>query len=242
MAKYKKKVKDEKEVDFSNLPKHVGFIMDGNRRWARKRGLPTLAGHREGAEALKRIVKRASEIGLENLSFFCFSIENFKRDKSEVDYLFKLINELVDTVPDLLEAGYKFHHVGDKALLPEASAKTIAEVEEKTNDCKKGTVNFLIAYGGRHDIVSAAKKMITEGVKPEEITEETFKNYLTTGDMPDLDLLVRTSGEQRISGFLLYNMAYAEILFVNKHWPEFKGHDLDECIAEFQKRQRRFGK
>lgn len=241
MARYKKKIDKQRQVDYSNLPKHVAFIMDGNRRWARSRGLPTLAGHKEGSEALKRIVRRASEIGLENLSFFCFSIENFKRDKSEVDYLFKLISELTATIPDLLKADYRFHHVGDKSLIPEEARKTIIDVEEKTKDCTKGTVNFLIAYGGRHDIICAAKRMIEEKVNPEDITEETFKNFLTTGDMPDVDLLVRTSGEQRISGFLLYNMAYAELLFVNKHWPEFKGHDLDDCIAEFQKRNRRFG-
>lgn len=234
--------KEELKIDYENLPAHIGFIMDGNRRWARKRGLPTLAGHREGAEALKRIVKRASEIGIVNLSFFCFSIENFKRSKEEVDYLFKLINEILDLVPDLIKIGYKFHHSGDKSLLPKETQEQIAKIEEKTKDCNKGVLNLLIAYGGRHDIVCATKKIIEQNVKAEDITEETFKNFLTTSPLPDLDLLVRTSGEHRISGFMLYDMAYAEIYFVNKHWPDFKGSDLDDCVIEFQKRNRRFGK
>ena len=118
----------------------------------------------------------------------------------------------------------------------------IDTVEKETKDCKKGTVNLAIAYGGRNDIVNATKRIIKEKVKPEDITEESFKNYLTTGEMPDVDLLVRTSGEQRISGFMLYNMAYAELYFVKKHWPAFVGKDLDDCIAEFQSRHRRFGK
>lgn len=238
---FKKKKNITEEIDFNNLPNHIGFIMDGNRRWARQRNLPTLAGHREGAEALKRIVKRASEIGIKNLSFFCFSIENFKRSKEEVDYLFKLINEIASLMGDLIKIDYRFVHSGDKSLLPEDSVKIIEEIEEKTKNCKTGVVNFLIAYGGRHDIVCAVKKIINEKVDADYINEESFKDYLTTSKMPDLDLLVRTSGEQRISGFMLYNMAYAELYFVKKHWPEFKAKDLDDCVLEFQKRNRRFG-
>ena len=231
-----KKKKEEKEIkpeiNFDNMPKHIAFICDGNRRWARNRALPTLLGHKEGVEAIKRVVKRASEIGLQNLTFFCFSTENFDRSKEEIDYLFNLFRELSKMKDDFIKDGYRFHHTGDRSLLPKDMLDIIDEVEEKTSVAEKGTVNIAMAYGGRNDIVNATKRMLRENVDPESVTEESFKKYLTTGDMPDVDLLVRTSGEQRVSGFLLYNMAYAEFYFVQKHWPEFKGKDLDDCVIE----------
>lgn len=229
-------------VDLENLPKHLAFICDGNRRWARNRGLPTLLGHKEGVEAIKRVVKRGAELKIENLTFFCFSTENFNRSKEEVDYLFDLFRDLTKLKQDFVKDGYRFHHTGDRSLLEKDILDIIDEMEKATANGKTGTINIALAYGGRNDIVNATKRIIKEKVKPEDITEESFKNYLTTGDMPDIDLLVRTSGEQRISGFMLYNMAYAELYFVKKHWPAFKGSDLDECIAEFQSRHRRFGK
>ncbi len=232
----------KRAVDMENLPKHLAFICDGNRRWARHRGLPTLLGHKEGVEAIKRVVRRASELNIENLTFFCFSTENFNRSKEEVEYLFNLFREIKNLKENLKKHDYKFHHTGDKSMLPKDIVDIISEVEEDTKDCKKGIVNLAIAYGGRNDIVNATKRIIKEKVKPDDITEESFKNYLSTGDMPDVDLLVRTSGEQRISGFMLYNMAYAELYFVKKHWPSFTGKDIDECIAEYQSRHRRFGK
>ena len=238
----KKKKEKQAEIDFNNMPKHIAFICDGNRRWARGRGLPTLLGHKEGVEAIKRVVKRASELNLENLTFFCFSTENFDRSKEEVDYLFKLFKDIVKLKNDFLKDDYRFHHTGDRSLLSQEMIDVIEEMERDTKDCKKGTINIALAYGGRNDIINATKKMIKENVDPNSITEESFKDYLTTGDMPDVDLLVRTSGEQRISGFLLYNMAYAELYFVQKHWPAFKGDDLDDCVIEYQRRNRRFGK
>ncbi|MBO5345257.1 MAG: di-trans,poly-cis-decaprenylcistransferase [Clostridia bacterium] len=234
--------KKQKQVDYNNLPKHIAFICDGNRRWARNRGLPTLLGHKEGVEAIKRIVRRASEIGMENLTFFCFSTENFDRSKEEVDYLFNLFRELLTLKENFLQHDYRFHHTGDRSMLPKDILDVIDSMTKETAHCKKGTVNLAFAYGGRNDIVNATKRIIKEKVKPEDITEESFKNYLTTGEMPDVDLLVRTSGEKRISGFLLYNMPYAELYFVEKHWPSFKETDLDDCIGEFQSRHRRFGK
>ena len=234
--------KKKRAADLENLPKHIAFICDGNRRWARSKGLPTLLGHKEGVEAVKRVIRRASEIGLENMTFFCFSTENFDRSKEEVDYLFNLFRELKGLKDNFIKHDYRFHHTGDKSLLPKDMVEIIDEVENETKNCKKGVVNLAIAYGGRNDIVNAAKKMLKEKVKIEDVTEESFKNYLTTGDSPDVDLLVRTSGERRISGFMLYNMAYAELYFVKKHWPSFKAEDLDDCIAEYQSRHRRFGK
>lgn len=230
------------KVDMDNLPKHLAFICDGNRRWARNRGLPTLLGHKEGVEAIKRVVRRGAELKIGNLTFFCFSTENFNRSKEEVDYLFDLFRDLTKLKQDFLKDGYRFHHTGDRSLLSKDILDIIDEMEKDTAGGTTGTINIALAYGGRNDIVNATKRIIKEKVKPEDITEESFKNYLTTGEMPDIDLLVRTSGEQRISGFMLYNMAYAELYFVKKHWPAFKGEDLDECIAEFQGRHRRFGK
>lgn len=229
-------------VDMDNLPKHLAFICDGNRRWARNRGLPTLLGHKEGVEAIKRVVRRGAELKIENLTFFCFSTENFNRSKEEVDYLFNLFKEISKLTKDFLKHDYRFHHTGDRSLLGKDILEIIDKVEDDTKNCKKGVVNIALAYGGRNDIVNATKRIVREKVKPDDITEESFKKYLTTGDMPDVDLLVRTSGEQRISGFLLYNMAYAELYFVKKDWPSFKEKDLDECILEYQKRNRRFGK
>lgn len=232
----------KRNLDMENLPKHLAFICDGNRRWAKNRGLPTLLGHKEGVEAIKRVVKRASELKIENLTFFCFSTENFDRSKEEVDYLFDLFRDLTKLKKDFIKDGYRFHHTGDRSMLEKDILDIIDEMEKDTADGKTGTINIALAYGGRNDIVNATKRIIKEKVKSEDITEESFKNYLTTGEMPDVDLLVRTSGEQRISGFMLYNMAYAELYFVKKHWPAFKGEDLDDCIAEYQGRHRRFGK
>lgn len=234
--------KKKRVVDTEHLPKHIAFICDGNRRWAKSRALPTLLGHKEGVEAIKRVVKRAAELKIENLTFFCFSTENFDRSKEEVKYLFDLFRGLTKLKPDFLRDGYRFHHTGDRSLLEQDLLDIIDEMEKDTANGTTGTINIALAYGGRNDIVNAAKRIVREKVKPEDITEESFKNYLTTGEMPDVDLLVRTSGEQRISGFMLYNMAYAELYFVKKHWPAFVGSDLDDCICEFQGRHRRFGK
>ncbi len=234
--------KDIQIFDAKSMPKHIAFICDGNRRWAKSKGLPTLLGHKEGVEAVKRIIRRASELNIENLTFFCFSTENFDRSKEEVNYLFNLFREIKKLIKDFIKHDYRFHHTGDRSLLPKDILDIIDEVEDKTKQCKKGVVNIALAYGGRNDIVNAAKRIIKEKVSPDDITEESFKKYLTTGDMPDVDLLVRTSGEQRISGFLLYNMPYAELLFLQKHWPAMQGSDLDECIIEFNRRHRRFGK
>ena len=236
------KKKKQIEYDKESLPKHIAFICDGNRRWARSRALPTLLGHKEGVEAIKRVIRRSAEIGLENLTFFCFSTENFDRSKEEIDYLFDLFRGIKDLKGSFVKYGYKFHHCGDKTLLPKDMLDIIDEVEKETAEGETGTVNIAMAYGGRNDIINATKRIIKEKVKAEDITEETFKDYLSTGDMPDVDLLVRTSGERRISGFMLYNMAYAELYFVKKHWPSFKGEDVDDCIKEYYSRHRRFGK
>ena len=153
-----------------------------------------------------------------------------------------MIGEIEKLVPDMLKIDYKFHHSGDKSLLPPETVECISRIEKATENCKTGTLNFLIAYGWRHDLVMATKVMIKANVDPETITEESIKEYLTTATLPDVDLVVRTSGEQRISGFMLYNCAYAEMIFDEKYWPDYKGGDLDRVIAIYQNRERRFGR
>ena len=152
--------KKKRVVDMGNLPKHLAFICDGNRRWARHRGLPTLLGHKEGVEAIKRVVRRASELGIENLTFFCFSTENFDRSKEEVDYLFNLFRDIKNLKDNFIKHDYKFHHTGDKSMLPKDIVDIVNEVEEETKHCKKGIVNLAIAYGGRNDIVNATKESL----------------------------------------------------------------------------------
>ena len=153
------KKKKQVEYDKETLPKHLAFICDGNRRWARHRLMPTLLGHKEGVEAIKRVIRRSSEIGLENLTFFCFSTENFDRSKEEIDYLFNLFRGIKDLKKNFIKHGYKFHHCGDKSLLPQDMIDIIAEVERDTAGGKTGTVNIAMAYGGRNDIVNAARRI-----------------------------------------------------------------------------------
>ena len=234
--------KKKTQIDFNHLPQHIAFICDGNRRWARSKGLETLQGHKEAIEAGKLVVERAREIGVKNLTFFCMSTENFKRSKEEVAYLIELFKGFRAFKKCLRDKGYRFQHVGDKSYLSDDVLEVIDDLTNSTKDCDFGTIYFAFGYGGRNDIVNATKRIVREKIKPDSITEESFKDFLSTTSMPDVDLLVRTSGENRISGFLLYNMAYAELYFVNKHWPEFNGKDVDDCILEYQKRNRRFGK
>ena len=236
------KKKEQSLIDINNLPKHIAFICDGNRRWARAKGFPTMFGHKEGAEAVKRIIKRASELGIENLSFFCFSTENFNRSEEEVNYLFEQFKQIEKLIPEFVKYDYKFHHSGDRNFLLPNILRIIDKAEKQTQNCKRGYINISLSYGGRNDIVNATKKIIKANLLPEEVTEESFKKYLSTNPLPDVDLMVRSSGEQRISGFMLYDMAYAELYFVDKHWPAFLGRDLDDCVIEYQKRNRRFGK
>jgi len=237
---FKRKNKRTADLLKENVPNHIAFICDGNRRWARSKGLPTLLGHKEGVETGKIILQRARELEIKHVTFFCMSTENFKRSKEEVDYLIELFKGFRIFKKCLRDKGYKFQHVGDKSILSNDVLEVIDDLTESTKNCSFGTVYFAFGYGGRNDIINATKKIIASGDK--DVDEETFKKYLSTDTMPDVDLLVRPGGEQRISGFLLYNMAYAELLFIDKYWPEFRAEDVDDCVREYQKRSRRFGK
>ena len=224
----------------SPLPRHLGIIMDGNRRWAKEHGMPTLEGHKRGAQTLKDIAITASEKGIKILTFFCFSTENWQRPKTEIDYLMNLIHEMFAThFPELQKKQIRIKVIGQKEKLPKRVVKDIEATEKETANNEGMTLNLALSYGGRAEIVDAIKKIIKSGVDPESINEETVKDNLWTSDV---DLVIRTGGEQRLSGFLLWQSAYSEFLFVNKYWPEFAQADFNSALEEYSQRQRRFGK
>ncbi|MFH0928021.1 MAG: polyprenyl diphosphate synthase [bacterium] len=225
------------------LPKHIGIIMDGNRRWARERGLPTLEGHKKGYENLKEIGDYCLSLGVQHLTVFGFSTENWKRSPEEVNYLMDLFYDAVTK-----ELGYfkekkiQLKIVGRKDGLSDRLIQAFAEAEDLTAPDSRGTLALAINYGGRLEILDAVKKIIKDGVNSEDLTEEKFKEFLAVpSDMPDPDLIIRTSGEQRLSGFLTWESVYSEIYFEPKYWPAFTKEDLDGILQWYADRKRRFG-
>jgi undecaprenyl diphosphate synthase len=232
---------NNQEIDFSRLPKHVAFIMDGNGRWAKKRGMPRVYGHKIGANALVRVVRRADELGLKIVSFYAFSTENWNRPKAEVDEIFRLIKQgLKSKRNSFVKRNMKLKVVGDISKLPPDLTKLIEQVEEQTKNNTGLIVNIALNYGGRAEIVQAVNKILKDGLN--QVDEKTFASYLQTADIADPDLVIRTSGEQRLSNFMMYECAYSELYFPKKHWPSFNAKEVDKAIVEFQKRNRRFGK
>lgn len=230
----------------SNIPKHVAIIMDGNGRWARKKGLPKIAGHRAGAESVKEAIKGARESGVKILTLYTFSTENWDRPKYEVAALFKLLENYIDKeARSLQENDIKLSVIGRVERLPETIREKLADVMEKTKDNKSLILNLALNYGGRAEIVDAVRKIAADlqshKLKAEDIDENTFGNYLYTKDIPDPDLMIRTSGEMRISNFLLWQISYAEIYITDKLWPDFKKSDFKKAVADYQKRERRYG-
>lgn len=233
-------------IDLGNLPGHIAIIMDGNGRWAKKRFLPRSAGHKEGIERVKEIVKSSGDLGIKYLTLYAFSTENWSRPKDEVDTLMKLLVEyLKKELETLHKSNVKINVLGDLERLPELPKKEVHNAIQKTINNNKLILNIALNYGGRNEIIKAVKKVIkdvhngTLGV--DSINEELFKNYLYTKDQPDPDLLIRPSGEQRISNFLLYQIAYTEFVFTDIFWPDFTKEYLYKAIIEFQNRKRRFG-
>ncbi|WAM32362.1 isoprenyl transferase [Caldicellulosiruptor naganoensis] len=239
----KKKISIDKE----KMPKHIAIIMDGNGRWARKRGLPRSAGHRVGAQKLKEIVLFADEIGLKYLTVYAFSTENWKRPKDEVENLMNLLREFFDTeIENLInKTQIKIRVIGDISKLDKDIQERIASAEERTKDKTGLCVVIALNYGGRSEIINAVKNLaldIKSGkIDIEAIDEELFRNYLYTKDIPDPDLLIRPSGEMRVSNFLLWQISYTEFWFSNVLWPDFKKEHLLKAIEDYQKRERRFG-
>lgn len=241
---FKNKIKQE--VDFSNLPSHIGVIMDGNGRWAKKRGLPRSAGHSKGADTLKKIVTECNKIGIKYITVYAFSTENWKRPKDEVDYLMNLLlNYLKDAENTLAGENVVIRAIGSRAELSEEIREQIVKTEKFTEKNSGIVMNIALNYGAREEIVHAAEQ-IAEEVKngvldPHDISAKTISEHLYTKNQPDPDLIIRTSGEERLSNFLLWQAAYSEFWFTDKLWPDFGVKDLYEAIADFQKRGRRFG-
>ncbi len=215
--------------------------MDGNRRWAQRRGLNKMIGHKFGAEVLKKIIiALTKKEGIKYASFFAFSTENWNRTQKEVDYIFKLVYDFVEECQDDFNSyNIKFVHLGEISKFPEKMQNIILKLVKETENNTGLVVNLALNYGGRADIVHAANLLLQEGVK--EITEENFSAKLYSAPAPDIDLVVRTSGEMRISNFMLYQMAYAELYFSKKFWPDFNEKQLDKALRAFSKRNRRFG-
>lgn len=220
-------------------PQHIGFIMDGNRRWAKERGLPSFEGHHAGYELVKKLGPWCLARGVKVLTFYAFSVENWKRASDEVGYLMDLLMQAITKDLDILSRdGIRLKVIGRRADLSPKIQQAIAAAEEKTKNNTAGTMQLAISYGGRDEIVRAAQAAARDG----QLTEESLAQHLDTAGLPDPDLIIRTSGEQRLSGFLLWQAAYSELLFVNKYWPDFSESDLDAALGWYADRDRRYGK
>lgn len=242
MALFNKKT-SEKLPD--NLPEHIAFIMDGNGRWAKKRGLPRRFGHREGAKTFKKITRYCKDIGIKNVTFYAFSTENWKRPEDEVSAIIELFREYIIDVRNYIGEEVRVLFLGDKTIFDDDLQKKMNDLEEDTKDYNKMTMLLAINYGGRDEIIHAAKilsEQVRNGkIQPDEITEDMFQGYLYTADVPDVDLMIRPSGELRLSNFLIWQSAYAEFYFTDVLWPDFSPNELNKALIDFGKRSRRFG-
>ncbi len=225
------------------MPNCVGIIMDGNRRWAKSKGLQLLLGHSEGGETLKKIVREAKNLGIKNVIFFTFSTENWKRTSDEVSYLLGLIESFIKKEVDSFhKEGGVIHFVGDLSRFSPELQKILIEAKEKTKNNNGVNVYFALNYGGRQEILSAVKGIVKENPKYDDVTEEYFAKHLQTGDMPDPDLIIRTSGEMRLSGFLPWQAVYSELFFTKTLWPDFGEEEFRKIVEEYANRDRRVGK
>lgn len=219
--------------------KHLGIIADGNRRWAKEQGLPSIEGHRKGLDAIEKLVDAAMENGIEYITFYVFSTENWGRSEAEVSYILKLAEtKILGYAKKMREKNGKMIILGSKEKVPQELVETIEEAERITADCTGITVGFCFNYGGEKEIVDAARAAAEAG----EITQESIRSHLYHPEIPDVDMVVRTSGEERISGFMLWRSSYAEFMFIKKYFPEMSGEDIDDIIKEYESRSRRFGK
>ncbi len=238
-------MKKNPPVEPEKMPTHIAFIMDGNGRWAKKRGMPRTFGHTEGARNFRRIMRYCKDIGVKCISFYAFSTENWKRPENEVNALMNIFRTYLDDVRNYIKEEVKMVFLGDKSKLPQDIQQKMNSLEEDSKDFDKMTVLLAINYGGRDEITHATR-LIAEKVRkgelnPDEITEDTISSNLYTAGYPDVDLLIRPSGEMRISNFLIWQSAYAEFYFADILWPDFSTRELDRAIIEFAHRNRRFG-
>ena len=224
------------------LPQHIAITMDGNGRWASARGLPRAEGHRRGADAARRVVEAAAKFGVQHLTLFSFSSENWSRPQDEVQDLMGILRwRLRSEVADMHKQGVRLRVIGDRARLPTDIAKLIDDAEAITDANRRITVTMALSYGGRNDLVQATKRLVADGLTPDQIDEAAIAERLSTAGSPPPDLMIRTGGEMRISNFLLWECAYAEFLFSDVMWPDFGADELAVAIESFQGRERRYG-
>ncbi len=240
--------KDNKtfEINMDNIPQHIAIIMDGNGRWAKKRALPRKAGHKAGAETLEKIIGHCSKLGVKHLTVYAFSTENWKRSQEEVDAIMDLLRQYLNVYfKRFLKDNIRLRVIGDRSRLAQDIQESIMENENRTKDKDGLCVHIALNYGGRDELCRAVKKAAkdveTGNLKAEEITEDVIASYLDTADVPDPELVIRTSGEERISNFLLWQVAYSEFYFTDALWPDFTDKMLEEAIYDYQNRERRFG-
>lgn len=231
------------KINKENLPKHIAITMDGNGRWAKTKGQFRVFGHQNGVKAVRNTVEAAAEIGLKHLTLYAFSTENWNRPKIEVDALMTLLISTINKErKTLMDNNIRLSAIGNLKDLPNKCQKELQEAIKRTKENNGTNLILALSYSGHWEIINAIKQIIKEGLSEEEINEEVFSQYLNTKGVPNPELLIRTSGEHRISNFLLWQIAYSELYFTEKLWPEFTKEDLFEAIFEFQNRERRFGK
>ncbi len=224
------------------IPKHIAIIMDGNGRWAKKRGLPRVEGHRRGVTSVRKTVEECARLGVEVLTLYAFSTENWKRPSFEVRFLMDtFLSTLFSERPLIMDNNIRFKLIGEREGLERKLVITSKKLEEDSSGNTGMWLVLAINYGGRSELTYAFKKMVEDGIKPEEITQERITENLYTKDLPDPDMIVRTSGESRLSNFLIWQSAYSELIFIDKYWPDFRESDLMEVIDIFNNRTRRFG-
>ncbi len=230
------------EVDLPDVARSVAIILDGNGRWAKRRGLPTAAGHRAGARTVRRVVEASIDVGIQDLSVFAFSTENWSRPQEEVDALMEIFAETIEReLPDLAEQGVRVRFIGRRDRAPDDLRRRMDAMEDRTE--LNTRINLWVAfdYGGRAELVEATRRIVESGVEAHEIDENVFAANLYAPDLPDPDLLIRTSGELRVSNFLLWQLAYTELVFVEELWPDFGERELRRALAEYASRRRSFG-
>lgn len=229
-------------VDNALIPVHIGYILDGNRRWAKKHGLPTYEGHLAGYNALKDVIEATADAGVKYISFYTFSTENWGRAEEEVRGIFKLIRRLFKTdLKELQKKGFHLVVMGERSNLPDDIVHMVEEAEQTSQTGVRATLAMCFNYGGQQEIVRAAQRIVQDGIAVDDLDEKTFTDYLDHPDIPPCDLIVRTSGEKRLSNFMLWRSAYSEFLFLDKLWPEMRHEDVNDIIEEYQRRTRRFG-
>ncbi|MFD2760344.1 isoprenyl transferase [Lentibacillus juripiscarius] len=242
----KKKPEPKEQSEFDTIPKHVAIIMDGNGRWAKKRGLPRIAGHKEGMDVVRDVVKTAVSFHIEILTLYAFSTENWKRPDSEVDYLLRLPKEFLHIyLPELIENNVRIETIGELELLPDHTKEAVHYAKEKTKDNDGLLLNFALNYGSRFEIMEAIRRIVADiddnQLKLDSLDEKTFAAYLYTNGLSDPDLLIRTSGEKRLSNFLLWQAAYSEFWFTDVLWPDFSEEMFKDALHDYQQRKRRYG-